>query len=66
MDDWQKMIERRLTLLETRSAVDEVHRGNVELRLASIEDMLKWLVRLIMGALIMAVVAYVLKEGLIP
>ncbi len=65
MDDWNRIIERRLAALETRSAVDEVHRVNVEARLAAIEDTLKWLVRLIMGALIMAVVAYVLKEGLI-
>lgn len=63
-DDWRRMVEKRLQGLELRSAVDEVHRGNVEVRLSGIEEALKWLVRLIIGALLMALVAYALKGGL--
>lgn len=63
-DDWTRHIERRLSTMETRAAVDEVHRINVEARLSSIEDTLKWLVRLIIGALLMGVLAFVLSGGL--
>ncbi len=63
-DDWCRAIERRLTDLETRNAVDDVHRANVEKRLTAIEDTLKWLVRLILGALMMAALAYALNGGL--
>ncbi len=64
LDDWRRAIEKRLQSLELRNAVDEVHRNNVESRLGAIEDTLKWLVRLIMGALIMGAIAYGLQGGL--
>ena len=37
---------------------------NVEGRLGGIEDTLKWLVRLIFGALLMGAMAYVLRGGI--
>lgn len=58
-------LHQRVTNLETRSAVDEVHRSNIITRLSSIEDTLKWLVRLVMGGLLMGVVAYALQGGLV-
>lgn len=64
-DEWARSIENRLNIIETRNAVDEVHRLNVENRLTSIEDTLKWLVRLIIGAFVLAVSAYALKGGFI-
>lgn len=64
-EEWTQRIEKRLVDLETRSAVDEVHRLNVSARLGAIEDTLKWLVRLIIGALIMAAVAYALQGGFV-
>jgi hypothetical protein len=70
-DEWRANVDRRLgqidarlTRVETKNAVDEVHRTNVEKRLGGIEDTLKWLVRLIMGALILAVVGFMLRGGL--
>ena len=63
-DDWARLVDRRLAQLETRGAVDDVHRGNVEKRLTEIEDTLKWLVRLILGALVLGVVAFALRGGL--
>jgi hypothetical protein len=63
MDDWNRTVDRRLAVLETRSAVDDVHRGNVEKRLTSIEDTLKWLVRLIIGALVTAILAVAVDIG---
>lgn len=65
-DEWTRLIERRLSAIETRNAVDEVHRRNVEKRLGSIEDTLKWLVRLVLGALIAATLALVVGSGLAP
>ncbi|MEM9392428.1 MAG: hemolysin XhlA family protein [Pseudomonadota bacterium] len=62
-EEWQRAIEARLIVVETRNAVEEVHRINVENRLNSIEDSLKWLVRLILGAFVLALVAYALKGG---
>ena len=65
-DELTRLIERRLSDIETRNAVDEVHRHNVEKRLGSIEDTLKWLVRLVLGALIAAALALVVGSGLAP
>ena len=64
MDDhWMREIEKRLTETEKRFAVDAVVTSNVEKRLDSIEDTLKWLVRLIIGAIILAAVGYALNGG---
>lgn len=65
-DEWTRLIERRISAVETRNAVDEVHRHNVEKRLGSIEDTLKWLVRLVLSALIAAALALVVGSGLAP
>ncbi len=63
-NEWIETVERRLTALETRNAVDEVHRSNVADRLSAIEDTLKWLVRLIIGGLLMAALTYAVQGGL--
>ena len=49
--------EGRLRSIEAASAVSQVHDQNIESRLGSIEDTLKSLVRLIIGALIGGVLA---------
>ena len=64
MLDRQERLEQRVIALETRSAVDDVHRAAVENRLTAIEDTLRWLVRLILGAVVMALMAYALGGGL--
>ena len=61
--DWADIIEKRLIDLETHNAVNTVHRTNVADRLLAIEDTLKWLVRLIIGALIVGGVTYVMQGG---
>lgn len=60
-----KEIESRLIALETRNAVDDVHRGNVGERLGAIEDALSWLVRLIIGGLLVAALTYAVQGGLV-
>ena len=62
-NDWMDGVERRLIELETHNAVNMVHRANVVDRLLAIEDTLKWLVRLIIGALIVGGVTYVMQGG---
>ncbi|SFS12765.1 hemolysin XhlA family protein [Yoonia litorea] len=64
--EWSERAERRIAALEVRNAVDTVHRENVSDRLTAIEDTLKWLVRLIVGGLLMGVLAFVLQGGLVP
>lgn len=64
-NDWADHLVRRIVTLETRNAVDEVHRTNVADRLSAIEDTLKWLVRLIIGGLLMAGLTYAVQGGLI-
>lgn len=64
-EEWLRQAERRLAALETRTAVDEVHRSAVERRLSGIEETLRWLVRLVIGALIVGLVGYALGGGLV-
>jgi hypothetical protein len=56
-------LETRLTALERGDSANTVHRDNVERRLANIEDTLKWLVRLVMGGLILAILAFAVNGG---
>lgn len=61
---WSDQVDQRLVALETRNAVDAVHRDNVADRLGAIEDALKWLVRLMIGGLLMGALSYLLQGGL--
>ena len=63
LEESYKGISDRINSLEKQDAVDEVHRSNVENRLSSIEDTLKWLVRLIIGAIILAAIGFALGGG---
>ncbi len=58
-------LERRIAVLETRNAVDDVHRSNVGSRLASIEEALQWVIRLIIGGLVVGGLTYALRGGLV-
>ncbi|MDX8348727.1 hemolysin XhlA family protein [Cognatiyoonia sp. IB215446] len=62
---WCDRMEKRIAALEMRDAVDEVHRDNVSDRLSAIEDTLKWLVRLIIGGLLMAALTYAVQGGFV-
>lgn len=69
-DNWREgvlnrlgALEKEMASLKVQSAVDEVHRQNVEKRLQAIEDGQKWLIRLILGAIVMAVMAFALSGG---
>ncbi len=53
-----------MNVIERQDAVAEVHHMNVEKRLGSIEGTLVWLVRSIIGALLIAFVAFVVSGGI--
>lgn len=59
-------IEERLNAVEKRDAVSEVHHKNVVRRLDAIDDTQKWIVRLILGAMIMGIVGFALQGGFTP
>lgn len=65
-DDRLVKIETRLAALETQDAVSAVKLGGVETRLGKIESTLTWLVRLIIGAILMAFLAFIIGGGIAP
>ncbi len=58
-----RQVEERLTRIERDDAVANVHRANVEKRLDKIESSTTWLVRLILGAITMAVIGFIVQGG---
>ena len=62
-DPWGQTVEKRLAVLETKRAVDEVHHANLTARLFAIEDTLKWIVRLVFGGLVLAILTFLLQGG---
>lgn len=63
MEDRFREIEARMTVIEKALAVDQVTGKGIEKRLDKIEDTLTWLVRLIIGAIILALVGFALGGG---
>jgi len=59
-------IETRLAKLETQDAVSAVKLENVQTRLGKIESTLTWLVRLIIGAILLAFIAFIVGGGIAP
>lgn len=59
------LMNTRLIAVETKSAVDEVHRQNVEKRLGAIEGLLSRLLWVILAGMLTAVVSWLLTGGLI-
>ena len=62
-DVWMGNVDKRLQSLETFQAVEANHRQSVERRLGSIEDGVKWLLRLVVGSLIVGVITFALSGG---
>ena len=58
------VLERRVTVLEKRSAVDEVHRLHIADALSKIEATLQWLVRILVGTILAALIAWIVNGGL--
>lgn len=64
MEERIKNLEGRVSELEKNYAVNDVLRSSVEKRLSSIEDTLKWLVRLVIGGIATALLAFIMGGGL--
>jgi hypothetical protein len=59
-----RSINERVGRLEVTSAVDSIKYASIDSRLTSIEGTLTWLVRLIIGALITALLGFALSGGI--
>lgn len=57
-------VKNKVISIETKGAVDEVHRKNVEHRLSNIEGVLTKLTWLIISGLIVALMAFIAGGGL--
>lgn len=56
--------DNRLTKLETHTAVAEERAKHIQTSLTKIESGQSWLIRLIIGAIILAGIAFAMKGGL--
>lgn len=55
--------ESRIRILETTIAANAVVAENISRRLMGIEETLKWIVKLIIGALLMAALTFAMTGG---
>ena len=58
-----ELLEARLIDVEKSHSIADVVVGNIDRRLGSIEDSQKWIVRLIVGAIILGLVGLALGRG---
>lgn len=58
-------LEGRMVEVEKSHSVGEVVMTGVDRRLGNIEDTLKWIVRLIVGAIVMSFLGFILSGGLV-
>ena len=58
-------LRERIVVVERQLAVDQVHRTNIENRLGGIEGNLRWLVRLLFGAILLAVLGFAMNGGFV-
>lgn len=63
-DMWKSAMEARIQKIETAIAVDKVIGANIDARLVKIEGTLTWLVRLVMGVIILGLVSAAFGAGL--
>ena len=66
MDDQIRDIERRVTMLEQRDAVNSVQYKNIEKRLDRIDGHIGKLVWLVLGVIITSIVGFVVAGGTVP
>lgn len=59
------VVASRMRDIELQNASVEAHKANVEFRLKGIEDSLKWVVRLIIGAILLGLIGFALGGGLV-
>tara|TARA_Y100000310_G_scaffold218561_1_gene219845 strand:- start:336 stop:542 length:207 start_codon:yes stop_codon:yes gene_type:complete len=64
-EQWQQLVETRLSRLELESAVEAERYRQLTERLDSIDGHLGWIFKSVLGAIIIAVVTFIVKGGLI-
>ena len=64
-EQWKTTMEARITKLETTSAVEEErHRGYTR-RLDAIDGHLSWILKLLVGSILMGLITFMLKGGMV-
>lgn len=63
LDKEIQFLEKRINALELKINTLDVEKSNQKAKIDGIEDTIKWIVRLVMGAIILALVGTVLKGG---
>jgi uncharacterized membrane protein len=61
-DQWKGSVEMRLTQLETRVAVAENNIDTINKKLDKIESNTTWLLRIVIGAIILAILGLVVIQ----
>ena len=65
-EEWRASIDSRIRAVEVTLATSTVIDANIDRRLGEIEGTLRWLVRLVIGALILGIIGvYVQNVGLL-
>jgi hypothetical protein len=63
IEEHQSLLDQKLSTLNQIFAVAQERATNIETRLVSIEDSLKWIVRLLLGALILSLLGTLISNG---
>ncbi|MDC3414259.1 hemolysin XhlA family protein [Terrihalobacillus insolitus] len=63
MEERVNKLEDRMTKAETRLAVAESHIKDIKEDILSIKNNTQWILRLIIGAFIMAIIGIIIKGG---
>lgn len=63
MEQRFEKLEQRVSALETRVAVAETNIKDIKADLDSIKNNTTWILRLVLGAIIMALIGLVIKGG---
>tara|TARA_R100000951_G_scaffold96482_1_gene85784 strand:- start:529 stop:735 length:207 start_codon:yes stop_codon:yes gene_type:complete len=64
-EQWQQLVETRLSRLELESAVEAERYRQLTERLDSIDGHLGWIFKSVLGAIIIAAVTFIVKGGLV-
>ena len=62
-EEWRSSIDSRMRAVELALATSTVIDTNIDRRLGEIEGTLRWLVRLVIGALILGIIGVYVQNG---
>ena len=63
-EEWQREMEARMNAVEKQMAVDKVIGSNILARLDKIDDGQRWVVRVVIAAILVAFMGFALNGGM--